>query len=603
MSKASDPGITNIRNFSIVAHIDHGKSTLADRLLELTHTINPRRMRDQLLDDMELEKERGITIKAKAVRMQHRTPDGGEYILNLIDTPGHVDFSYEVSRSLEACEGVLLVIDATQGVEAQTLSNAQLAQAANLKIIPVLNKIDVASADVNEVKRQIKDVLGIEDEPYAVSAKMGTGVPVLLNNMVNLLPAPKGSAAKPLTALIFDSYYDSFRGVIIYIRIFDGELKANSTVTFMSNGMTCEVSEVGYLRPHMERSSLLRAGEVGYMITGIRDIHLVHIGDTVTRTDSPAIRPLPGYHELKPFVFAGLYPIGQGDYGRLKTAIEKLHLSDSSFFYQPERSVALGFGFRCGFLGLLHMDIVKTRLEREFDLHLIATAPNVVYRIMDKHGHIQEIENPSHLPLPGEIEAIDEPVLEVVVFVPSEFVGGVMQLSQEKRGKFIGMKYITPVRVMLTYQIPLAEVIIDYYDRLKSVSRGYASLDYRPIGFRGADLVKVDILINGEPIDALSFVTHKNIAYDKSRKITEKLKELIPRQMFELPIQARVGNKIIARETIRALRKDVIAKCYGGDITRKKKLLQKQREGKKKMKQFGKVEVPQEAFLAILKID
>ncbi|MFH1378951.1 MAG: translation elongation factor 4 [bacterium] len=593
----------HIRNFSIVAHIDHGKSTLADRLLELTKTVEMRDMHAQVLDDMDLEKERGITIKAKAVRMHYRSEKGEDYILNLIDTPGHVDFSYEVSRALEACEGIILVVDATQGVEAQTLSNAQLAKDCGLKIIPVINKIDVVSADIPEVIRQIKDVLGIHSTPLLVSAKSGSGVPGLLEALTKLLPAPKGSVEDKLSALIFDSYYDSYRGVIIFVRIFGGKLKEKAKLKFLSTDIACEALEVGYLKPQLVKSGILKAGEVGYLITGMRDIHLVHIGDTITETLKPTIKAHPGYHELKPFVFAGLYPVNQADYANLKMAIEKLHLSDSSFFYQQERSVALGFGFRCGFLGLLHMDIVKTRLEREFNLNLIATAPNVVYRVMDKFMNIQEIENPSNFPPPHEIEAIDEPVIEATILLPSDYVGQMMQLCQEKRGKFINMKYITASRVMLSYHLPLAEIILDFYDKLKSISRGYASLDYKPIGFRGAQLVKVDIMINNEEVDALSFISHEDKAYDDSRRIVERLKTLIPRQMISIPLQARVKNHIIARETISALRKDVIAKCYGGDITRKKKLLEKQKEGKRKMKQFARVDVPQEAFLAILKLD
>lgn len=593
----------NIRNFSIIAHIDHGKSTLADRLLELTHTIHKRDMHDQVLDDMELEQERGITIKAKAVRMQYRAHAGNDYILNLIDTPGHVDFSYEVSRALEACDGVLLVVDATQGVEAQTLSNTNLAREAGLPIIPVINKIDIASADIPEVKRQLREILRISDEPFLVSAKQGTGVDTLIEAIIHKLPPPSGSTQKPLSALIFDSLYDPYRGVVIHVRIFDGELKEHTKLKMMSNNIEYEVLEVGYLKPQLTPSGYLKAGEVGYLITGVRDIHSIHIGDTVTEQARPASKSHQGYHELKPFVFAGLYPLNQGDYENLKNSIEKLHLSDSSFFYQPETSGALGFGFRCGFLGLLHMDIVKTRLEREFGLHLIATAPNVMYRVMDHKSLIHEIENPSHFPHYGDIEAIDEPALEATILVPTEYVGAVMQLCQERRGKFLNMTYITSVRVMLMYQLPLAEIIIDFYDKLKSFSRGYASFDYRPIGFRGADLVKVDILIAGAPIDALSFISHKDKAYNRARKIVEKLKHIIPRHMFEVPIQARIYNKIVARESIRSLRKDVIAKCYGGDITRKRKLLEKQKEGKKKMKKFGNVELPQETFLAILKID
>lgn len=591
-----------IRNFSIIAHIDHGKSTLADRFLELTNTVHRRDMRDQILDDMDLEKERGITIKAKAVRMKYTSVQGKQFIFNLIDTPGHVDFSYEVSRALEACEGVILVVDAAQGVEAQTLSNTQLARECGLTIIPVINKIDVASSDIPEVIRQIKEVLEIKSPPLLVSAKTGAGVPELIESLIRLLPGPRGSEDNALSALIFDSYYDSYRGVIIYLRIFEGKLTEKSKLTFLSTGIACEALEVGYLQPQPVRSGIIKAGEVGYLIAGLRDIHSVHVGDTITDTLRPTTKVHPGYRALKPFVFAGLFPVNQGDYENFKNAIEKLHLSDSSFFYQQERSVALGFGFRCGFLGLLHMDIVKTRLEREFNLNLIATAPNVRYRVMDRLMNIHDIENPSYFPPAHEIEAIDEPVIEATMIVPSDYVGSVMKLCQEKRGKFINMKYITAARVMIHYHLPLAEIILDFYDKLKSISRGYASLDYKSIGFRAAELVKVDILINGEQVDALSFIAHKDKAYVQARKIVEKLKSLIPRQMISVPIQARVNNKIVARETIQSLRKDVIAKCYGGDITRKKKLLEKQKEGKRKMKQFARVDVPQEAFLAILKI-
>ena len=611
----------NIRNFSIIAHIDHGKSTLADRLLELTSAISTSH-HGQVLDAMDLERERGITIKAKAVRLNYATSDGENYQLNLIDTPGHVDFTYEVSRALAACEGCLLLVDASQGVEAQTLSNFELARQHNLKIIPVVNKIDLSQADVQKTVHQIEKVLKISEKPLLISAKQNIGTKEIVNAIIEKIPAPIGDIGKPLKALVFDSHYDSFRGVIIYIRIFDGEISTGDKVIFLSNLEKFIVEEVGFFQIQnpsapagRQKTGKLSVGEVGYVILGIRDIHKIKIGDTITEFENPTDKPHPGYRELKPFVFCGLYPVQPGDYANLSKAMGKLHLEDSSFFYQPETSVALGFGYRCGFLGLLHMDIVKERLQREFNLNLIITAPNVKYRIKSvganlfaqNSRHLSadyiEIENPSKFPERQFIEKILEPYILATVVLPSQFLGNIMALCEGKRGDFLDMTYITEDKVKLTYDMPLADAIVDFYDKLKAASSGYASFDYEFSDYKESELVKMDILVNSEPVDALSFVIHKSNAEFYGRKIVEKLRGLIPRQQFEIPIQASVSGKIIARENVRALRKDVIAKCYGGDISRKRKLLEKQKEGKKKMKQFGNVSIPQEAFLAVLQLD
>lgn len=595
--------IKNIRNFSIIAHIDHGKSTLADRILEFTQTIAKRDMRNQVMDGMELERERGITIKAKAVRIVYQADDGQSYLLNLIDTPGHVDFTYEVSRALAACEGTLLVVDASQGVEAQTLANNQLARDNNLVIIPVINKIDLPQSDIEGTKKQIREILGISEEPILVSAKEGIGTKDVLSAVVKKVPAPGGDPEKPLAALIFDSVFDPYRGVIIYIRVIDGVIKSGMPILMVSSGEIFEVEEIGFLRLKPIKADRLGPGEVGYCIAGIKDIHKIKIGDTITDRNNPTRQPHPGYRELKPFVFCGLYPVNASDYQLLSQALDKLHLTDSSFFFLPETSSALGFGFRCGFLGLLHMDIIKERLEREFGLNLLITAPNVIYRITAQDGEVTDIDNPSKLPPFNKIKEIAEPYIYATIIIPAELVGGVMGLCQNRRSQFVNMQYLGTQKVILNYEIPLAEVILDFYDQLKSISQGYASFDYEHIGFKANDLVRLDILINQEPVDALSFIVHEEKAYYQGRKFVEKLRELIPRQLFEVPIQARINNKIIARESVRALRKDVLAKCYGGDITRKRKLLEKQKEGKRKMKQLGKVEVTQDIFWAVLKIN
>ena len=592
----------HIRNFSIIAHIDHGKSTLADRLLEATGTVQRREMRAQILDGMELERERGITIKAKAVRMTW-TFGGEPYLLNLIDTPGHVDFTYEVSRALAACEGALLLVDASQGVEAQTLANAQLALDAGLTLIPIINKIDLPSADPDGVTKQIQEFLGLEGPYLPVSAKDGKGVPEVLQAIVERIPPPAGDPEKPLAALVFDSVYDSYRGVIVYVRVIDGVLKAGQKVRFMGTGNVDEVEEVGHLQLKYVKAASLSAGEAGYVVCNIKDIHQVQVGDTITEHARPTDTPHPGYKEMKPFVFAGFYPIAQTDYENLKKAIDKLHLEDAAFFHQPETSVALGFGFRCGFLGLLHMDIINERIRREFGVDILVTSPTVIYRVTAHNGRTEEFDSPSKFPPYGEINAIEEPYVLATVVVPSDFVGPVMQLCQDRRGQFIDMKYLTPTRVVLKYEMPLAEVVVDFYDALKSISKGYASFDYEHAGYRPGDLLRMDILINEEEIDAFSFVVPAAQASYRGREICERLRELIPRQMFEIPIQAKLGGRIISRETVRAMRKDVLAKCYGGDITRKRKLLEKQKEGKKRMRQFGSVEIPQEAFLAVLRRD
>jgi GTP-binding protein LepA len=594
----------NIRNFCIIAHIDHGKSTLADRLIERTQVVSAREMRDQLLDSMDLERERGITIKAQAVRLPYRAQDGELYELNLIDTPGHVDFTYEVSRSLAACEGALLVVDAAQGVEAQTLANVYLAIEQNLEIIPVINKIDLPGADPEEVKRQIEQIIGIDaSEAILASAKLGIGTDEILEAVVKKIPPPRGNPDAPLRALIFDSKYDSYRGVVTYVRVVDGVLRKGDRIRVMSTQADYEVDEVGYFSPKMIAADTLQAGEVGYVIASIKDVASVRVGDTITHDRRPATEPLPGYKPARPVVFAGLYPINSEDYDDLKDAIEKLRLNDSSFFFEPETSAALGFGFRCGFLGLLHMEIVQERLEREFNLNLITTAPNVVYRVTKRNGEVIFVDNPTKMPSPGEIEVIEEPFIIARIITPPQYLGNLMQLLQQKRGVQREMHYITQNRVLLEYELPLGEVILDFYDKLKSLSQGYASFDYELADYRPADMVKLDILINGEVVDALSTIVHRDQAYQRGRALVEKLKELVPRQLFEVAIQAAIGGKVLARETVKALRKNVTAKCYGGDITRKRKLLEKQKEGKKRMKQLGRVEIPQEAFMAVLKVE
>ncbi len=588
----------NIRNFSIIAHIDHGKSTLADRLLEVTGTIDKRQMKEQVLDSMDLERERGVTIKAKAVRIDHNG-----YVLNLIDTPGHVDFGYEVSRALAACEGVLLVVDAAQGIEAQTLANAYLASSAGLKIIPVLNKIDLPSADPKMVVQELNHVFGMEEnEVILASAKSGIGIEDIIKAVIDRIPAPSGEAGAPLQALIFDSHYDPYKGVVVYTRVFNGVIRPKEKIRMMETGAEFEVQEVGVFKPGFTPKDSLSAGEVGYIVANIKDIREAHVGDTITHEKSPASTSLPGYKKAKPMVFAGLFPTVGEDYVTLKDALEKLTLNDASLFYEPENSTALGFGFRCGFLGMLHFEIIQERLEREYNLSLIATAPNVVYKVNLHNKKSLLIDNPADMPDPGTIASIEEPFYKVTILCPDKYVGNIMTLSSEKRGTFKNMEYIDTTHVMLTYEFPLAEIIIEFYDTLKSVTQGYASMDYELIGYRGSDVVKMNILVNDEEVDALSVIVPRENAYYQGRKLVEKLRSVIPRQMFEVPIQAAIGSKIIARETVKAMRKDVISKCYGGDVTRKRKLLEKQKEGKKRMKRVGRVDIPQEAFLAVLKI-
>ncbi|MGB2716919.1 MAG: translation elongation factor 4 [Vicinamibacterales bacterium] len=592
-----------IRNFSVIAHIDHGKSTLADRFLEITGALQPREMEAQVLDSMDLERERGITIKAHAVRLNYKANDGQDYVLNLVDTPGHVDFSYEVTRSLSASEGALLLVDASQGVEAQTLANAYLAVENNLEIIPVINKIDLPGAQPEEAKRQIEEIIGL-DASHAIlaSAKEGTGVKEILEAIVERLPPPTGDREAPLKALIFDSWYDAYRGVIILTRVIDGVLQPGMKIRLMAKGQEFDVEQVGVFSPKPTVVADLGAGEVGFVFAAIKNVADAKIGDTITDATRPTAEPFPGFKESKPMVFAGLYPVEGSEYPELRDALEKLRLNDASFFFEPETSAALGFGFRCGFLGLLHMEIVQERLEREFDMDLVTTAPGVLYRVMTTDGEVHEIDSPAKLPDPGRIEKFEEPVITAMVLTPSEHVGAILQLCQEKRGVQKGLEYLASDRVLITYELPFNEVVLDFYDRLKTLSRGYASLDYHVTGYWESPLVKLDILVNGEPVDALSIIVHRDMAYQRGRALASKMRELIPRQMFEVAIQAAVGSRIIARESVKALRKNVLAKCYGGDITRKRKLLEKQKEGKKRMKRVGRVEIPQEAFLAVLKV-
>lgn len=594
----------HIRNFSIIAHIDHGKSTLADRLIEYTGTLTKREMEEQILDSMDLERERGITIKAQAVRSIYTARDGQEYMLNFIDTPGHVDFTYEVSRALAACEGALLVIDATQGIEAQTLANVYLALDNDLEIIPVINKIDLPSADPERVKHEIEDVIGIDaSEAVLTSAKTGIGIEDVLEAIVAKIPAPKGNAQKPLKALVFDSKFDAYKGVVLYFRVIDGRVRKGMKIRMMATGAEFEVTEVGVFKPNPVIVDELDAGQVGFLAAAIKNVKDARVGDTITDASNPADEALPGYRKATPMVYCGLYPVENSDYDNLRDALEKLQLNDASLVFEPETSVALGFGFRCGFLGLLHMDVIKERLEREYNLALITTAPNVIYEVFRTNGDVELVDNPSNFPDPTVIDHVEEPYVNATIIVPKDYVGAVMELSQEKRGEYENMTYLDETRVMIHYALPLSEIIFDYFDRLKSATRGYASLDYELAGYRASDLVKVDILLNGDPVDALSAIVHREKATVRGRQLVEKLRSLIPRQMFEIPVQAAIGNKIIARENVRALRKDVLAKCYGGDISRKRKLLEKQKEGKKRMKQVGSVELPQEAFMAILKMD
>ena len=593
-----------IRNFSIIAHIDHGKSTLADRILEQTKAVALRDMENQLLDNMDLERERGITIKAHAVTLVYHAKDNQDYVFNLIDTPGHVDFTYEVSRSLAACEGAILVVDASQGIEAQTLANTYMAVDGGLEIVPVINKVDLPSADPDRVCKEIEDVIGIpaEDAPR-ISAKTGLNIDQVMEQIVKQIPPPHGDPDQPLQALIFDSYYDAYKGVIVYVRIKEGQVHTGDVIRMMATGAEFDVTEVGYFKPGLVNVDELEEGQVGFFAASIKNVKDARVGDTVTDADNPAEKALPGYRKATPMVYCGLYPVENSDYDNLRDALEKLQLNDASLVFEPETSTALGFGFRCGFLGLLHMDVIKERLEREYNLSLITTAPNVIYEVFRTNGDVEMVDNPSLFPDPTVIDHVEEPFVNATIIVPKDYVGAVMELSQEKRGEYDNMTYLDDTRVMIHYALPLSEIIFDYFDRLKSATRGYASLDYELSGYRYSDLVKVDILLNGEPVDALSAIVHKEFATVRGRQLVEKLRSLIPRQMFEIPVQAAIGNKVIARENVRAMRKDVLAKCYGGDISRKRKLLEKQKEGKKRMKQVGSVELPQEAFMAILKMD
>ena len=595
---------SRIRNFCIIAHIDHGKSTLADRLLEQTGTLTERELQAQVLDSMDLERERGITIKSHAIRMGYRAPDGQDYVLNLIDTPGHVDFTYEVSRALKACEGAILVVDAVQGIEAQTLSNVHLALGNDLEVIPVINKVDLPNARPDIVARSIEELLGdAAEDIIQISAKTGLGVARLLEDIVRRIPAPQGDADAPLQALIFDSIFNSYRGSIVYARIFHGALKKGERMRFMSNGREYDAEEIGVLRLSMQPVNELRAGEVGYVIGSVKEVGDTRVGDTITLKSRPADGPISGFREVKPMVFSGVYPVNPDDFSDLRSSLEKLQLNDAALTYEPETSAALGFGFRVGFLGLLHMEIVQERLDREFGLDIIATVPNVKYEVLARDESVHIVDNPSSMPPRGEVERIREPVVQAEIITPPGYIGSLMQLCQDRRGVYVNQSYLGEERVNLQYELPLAEIVFDFYDRLKSCSRGYASFDYEFLEYRESALVKLDVLINGDPVDALSTIVHKDKAYDMGRKLTQKLKELIPRQMFEVALQAAIGNKVIARETVRPLRKDVTAKCYGGDISRKRKLLEKQKEGKKRMKQVGRIEVPQEAFLAVLSME
>jgi GTP-binding protein LepA len=596
--------LQRIRNFSIIAHIDHGKTTLSDRLLERTGALTPREIKEQFLDSMDLERERGITIKQHSVRLSYRAKDGQDYVLNLIDTPGHVDFSYEVSRSLAACQGALLVVDASQGVEAQTLANAHLAADAGLEIIPVLNKIDLPGAEPERAREQIEQVIGIDaSRAILASAKMGVGIDEILEAIVARVPPPGGDPEAPLRALVFDSWFDQYRGVVVLVHVVDGRIDPGMKVCLMATGGRHDVEQLGVFTPKPVPVDGLAAGEVGFVIAGIKRVADVAIGDTLTEDRRPAPSPLPGFQEIKPMVFAGLYPVDADQYAELRDALEKLRLNDSSFFYEPETSAALGFGFRCGFLGLLHMEIVEERLEREFDLELLVTAPSVRYRVLRTDGEVVEIDSPARLPEPGRIEAIEEPVITATILTADEYVGPILKLCQEKRGVQKAITYLAPTRVMIQYELPLAEILLDFYDRLKSASRGYASLDYEHSGYWVAPLVRLDVLVNGDLVDALSLIVHRDVAYPRGKALVEKMRKMIPRQMFEVAIQAAIGSRVIARETVKPLRKNVLAKCYGGDITRKRKLLEKQKEGKKRMKRVGTVDIPQEAFLAVLRVD
>ncbi|MCI3923206.1 translation elongation factor 4 [Paenibacillus sp. TRM 82003] len=595
---------SKVRNFSIIAHIDHGKSTLADRILEYSGAVQQREMQDQLLDQMDLERERGITIKLQAVRLQYKAEDGETYTLNLIDTPGHVDFTYEVSRSLAACEGALLVVDAAQGIEAQTLANVYLALDNNLEILPVINKIDLPSAEPERIRQEIEDVIGLDaSEAVLASAKAGIGIKEILEQIVQKVPPPVGDPNAPTKALIFDSHYDPYKGVIVYVRVMDGVIKSGSKIRFMATEAEFEVIEVGAFRPKMTSVDELRAGDVGFVVAGIKNVKDTRVGDTITDAKHPVAEPLPGYRRINPMVFCGLYPIDTADYAELREALEKLELNDASLRYEPETSQALGFGFRCGFLGLLHMEIIQERIEREFNIPLLTTAPSVVFKVHMTDDSVLNIDNPANMPDQQKIDHIEEPYVKAKVIVPKDYVGPIMDLCQNKRGDFIDMQYLDATRVTLIYDIPLSEIVYDFFDQLKSRTKGYASFDYEISGYKKSNLVKMDILLNNEKVDALSFIVHRDNAYNRGRILCEKLKDIIPRQMFEVPIQATIGQKVISRETVKAMRKNVLAKCYGGDISRKRKLLEKQKEGKKRMKQVGSVEVPQEAFMAVLKID